>query len=49
MPEFIEEQQASYPGEILTSGITYIQLRKGWLYLSVAVDIYLRNTRLFNE
>jgi len=41
-PNLLKEIQASYPGEILASDITYIPLKEGWLYLSVVMDIYTR-------
>jgi transposase InsO family protein len=37
-----QEFYATRPGEIWVSDITYVRTRKGWLYLTVIIDLYDR-------
>ena len=37
-----QEFHAARPGEVWVSDITYVRTRKGWLYLTVIIDLYDR-------
>jgi len=37
-----QEFQATRPGEIWVSDITYVRTKNGWLYLTVIIDLYDR-------
>jgi putative transposase len=44
-PNLIKTLQVERPGQIWVADITYIRLHKGFIYLTVLVDVFTRNIR----
>ena len=41
-PNLLKEKVAQRPGEIISSDITYIRTKEGWLFLSIVMDLFTR-------
>lgn len=44
-PNLVAELEVTYPDQVWVSDITYIRLRKGFVYLAVMMDVFTRGIR----